>query len=53
MLRLTIKKDEKLKIGEDIIFHFQTEGKVRVAIEAPREVRVERIGAEKVEQKTD
>jgi sRNA-binding carbon storage regulator CsrA len=53
MLRLTIKKGEKLKIGEDIIFHFQTEGKVRVAIEAPREVRVERIGADKMERKNN
>ncbi len=49
MLRLVLKKDDQLKIGNDIIIQFLSEGRVSLAVDAPKEVRIDRIEAPKPE----
>lgn len=43
MLRLVLKKDEQVKIGADIIIKSMNEGRVNLAIDAPKDIKIERI----------
>ena len=43
MLRMVLKNGEKIKLGEDIIVKSMTDGRCELAIDAPREVKIERI----------
>lgn len=47
MLELTLTTGTELKIGEDIriVFRGDARGRLKVAVEAPREKRIERIKA--------
>lgn len=46
MLRLVLKKDEQLKIGEDITIKSMNDGRVNLAIDAPKELKIERLKPE-------
>lgn len=46
MLRLVLKKGEQLKIGNDIVIKSMNEGRINLAIDAPKEVKIERLKPE-------
>lgn len=46
MLRLVLKKGEQLKIGNDIMIKSMNEGRINLAIDAPKEVKIERVKPE-------
>lgn len=46
MLRLVLKKGEQLKIGNDIMIKSMNEGRINLAIDAPKEVKIERMKPE-------
>lgn len=53
MLELTLTTGTELKIGEDIRIIFRgdtTNGRIKVAVEAPREKRIERIKAPELQR---
>lgn len=43
MLRLVLKKGEQVKIGEDIVIKSMNDSRVNLAIDAPNDVKIERI----------
>lgn len=54
MLELTLTTGTELKIGDDIRIVFRgdtTSGRMKVAVEAPKEKRIERIKAPEVQKK--
>lgn len=54
MLELTLTTGTELKIGEDIRIVFRegtTAGRLKLAVEAPREMRIERVKAPEVPKK--
>jgi carbon storage regulator CsrA len=48
-LTLTLKMDEQVQIGKDIkiLVVWHTDKKVRISIEAPKELRIERLHEKK------
>ena len=47
MLRMVLKNGEQIKFGENIIIKSMNEGRCELAIDAPREVKIERIKQDK------
>lgn len=47
MLRIVLKKGEQLKIGEDTIIKSMDDRRINLAIEAPKEKKIERISMDK------
>ena len=43
MLRLVLKKGEQVKIGADIVIKSMNDSRVNLAIDAPTDVKIERI----------
>ena len=43
MLSLVLKLGDQIKIGDDIIIKLQSETRANLAIDAPREMKIERI----------
>ena len=51
MLRMVLKNGESVKLGDNIIVKSMTEGRCELAIDAPSEVKIERIDSGKTEVK--
>lgn len=47
MLRMVLKNGESIKLGDNIIVKSMTEGSCQLAVDAPREVKIERFDTEK------
>lgn len=43
MLRLVLKKGEQVKIGKDIVIKSMNDSRVNLAIDAPKDVKIERL----------
>lgn len=43
MLRLVLKKGEQVKIGADIVIKSMNDSRVNLAIDAPKDVKIERL----------
>jgi len=47
MLRIVVKSGETIKIGDEIVIKSMTDGRVSLAIDAPKKLKIERVEAEK------
>lgn len=53
MLSLVLKAGDKIRIGDNVVIKLKSDRKTKIAIDAPREVTIERIEAEKREKKIE
>lgn len=51
MLNLVLKAGDRIQLGDNIIIKLQSESRAQLAIDAPKEVAIKRIEAEKIEPK--
>ena len=49
MLKISLKKEEALKIGDNIFIKSASDGRVQLIVDAPREVKVNRVQLVKIE----
>ena len=43
MLRMVLKNGESIRLGDDIVVKSMTEGRCELAIDAPKEIKIERL----------
>lgn len=48
MLNIALKTGDQIKIGDDVIIKLQSDRRAQLAIDAPREVPITRVVAEKL-----
>lgn len=46
MLRLVLKKEEQLMIGDNIVIKSMNDGRISLAIDAPKDIKIERMKRE-------
>lgn len=51
MLKITLKNEESVKIGDNIFIKSVSDGRIQLVIDAPREINVNRIQKAKSEKR--
>lgn len=51
MLNLVLKTGDRIQIGDNVVIKLQSDSRAQLAIDAPKEVNIKRLGPEEVEEK--
>ena len=51
MLNLVLKTGDRIQIGDNVVIKLQSDSRAQLAIDAPKEVNIKRLGPEEEEEK--